>query len=89
MPGHQTTEIKIRLTRIDTEAAARRTNDRIEQHEEETEEKNERPRLRRTMMPSRRTLERRERQRALNERIRDTYFDRINGNFFPMEQIEE
>ena len=49
----------------------------------------ERPRLRRTRMPSAKVLERRERQRALNERIRDTFFDRINGNFFPKEQIEE
>ena len=49
----------------------------------------ERPRLRRTKMPSARVLERRERQRAMNERIRDTFFDRINGNFFPKEQIEE
>ena len=49
----------------------------------------ERPRLRRTRMPSAKVLERRERQRALNERIRDTFFDRINGNFFPKEQIDE
>ena len=40
-------------------------------------------------MPSAKVLERRERQRALNERIRDNYFDRINGNLFPKEQIEE
>ena len=57
--------------------------------DEKTEETDQRPRLRRTRMPPIRVLERRERQRALNERIRDTYFDRINGNFFPMEQIEE
>ena len=52
-------------------------------------EDDEPPRLRRTKMPSAKVLERRERQRAMNERIGDTFFDRINGNFFPKEQIEE
>ena len=89
MSGRNTTEIRINLTRIDTDRAARKPDDRTGKQEEKTEENDERPRLRRTMMPSRRVLERRERQRALNERIRDTYFDRINGNFFPMEQVEE
>ena len=83
------TEIRINLTRVDTKHAARRINDQAEKQDDKAEESNERPRLRRTLMPSRRVLERRERQRALNERIRDTYFDRINGNFFPMEQVEE
>ena len=89
MPGHPSNEIQIRLTRIDRNRTPQRTEDRDERSKEATEEKDERPKLRRTIMPSRRVLERRERQRALNERIRDTYYDRINGNFFPMEQIEE
>ena len=83
------TEIRINLTRIDTNHAARRVDDQAGKQDKKAEENDERPRLRRTMMPSRKVLERRERQRALNERIRDTYFDRINGNFFPMEQVEE
>ena len=89
MSGRNMTEIRINLTRIDTNNAARRVDDQAGKQDKKAEENDERPRLRRTLMPSRRVLERRERQRALNERIRDTYFDRINGNFFPMEQVEE
>ena len=79
----QRPELRLRIERIDHELEQRRDQ------EESVEETIRRPRLRRTLMPSARVLERRERQRALNERIRDTCYDRINGNFFPMEQIEE
>ena len=83
------TEIQIRLRRIENAQPTRTSPEQREQQEEKNEEIDQRPRLRRTRIPPTRVLERRERQRALNERIRDTYFDRINGNFLPMEQIEE
>ena len=83
------TGIQIRLRRIENAQPTRTSPEQREQPEEKNEEIDQRPRLRRTRIPPIRVLERRERQRALNERIRDTYFDRINGNFLPMEQIEE
>ena len=80
---------QIRIQRIDDAQKKNDTTRNPYQTIAPTTGEEERPRLRRTRMPSARVLERRERQRAMNERIRDTFFDRINGNFFPKEQIEE
>ena len=80
---------QIRIQRIDDTQKKNDTTRSAYQTIASTTGEEERPRLRRTRMPSARVLERRERQRAMNERIRDTFFDRINGNFFPKEQIEE
>ena len=80
---------QIRIRRIDDAQKKDDTNISTDRTNASTTGEEERPRLRRTKMPSARVLERRERQRAMNERIRDTFFDRINGNFFPKEQIEE
>jgi len=80
---------RILIQRIENYQGGNGTNEQSHQPEDAPNEVNERPRLRRTKMPSARVLERRERQRAMNERIRDTFFDRINGNFFPRDQIEE
>ena len=80
---------RIRIRRIDDDHKKKDAAIRDHQTSATTTGDEERPRLRRTRMPSAKVLERRERQRALNERIRDTFFDRINGNFFPREQIEE
>ena len=80
---------QIRIQRIDDAQKRNDKNKSAYQTIASTTGEEERPRLRRTKMPSARVLERRERQRAMNERIRDTFFDRINGNFFPRDQIEE
>ena len=80
---------QIRIQRIDDSRKKNDATGNPYQTTAPTTGEEERPRLRRTRMPSARVLERRERQRAMNERIRDTFFDRINGNFFPKEQIEE
>ena len=80
---------QLRIRRIEYAHRKDETNTPSHRSSGITNEEEERPRLRRTKMPSAKVLERRERQRALNERIRDNYFDRINGNFFPKEQIEE
>ena len=85
----QDLQLRINLRRIDVNLTTNRDEERNERTGEELVEETDRPRLRRTRIPPTRVLERRERQRALNERIRDTYYDRINGNYFPMEQIEE
>ena len=80
---------QIRLQRLGDAHKKNDTTIQAHQVNQTTTGEEERPRMRRTKMPSARVLERRERQRAMNERIRDTFFDRINGNFFPKEQIEE
>ena len=87
--AHQNPELRIHLQRISGDRTTEYTNQQGTKTEEGTDGQTQRPRMRRTRIPPIKVLERRERQRALNERIRDTYYDRINGNYFPMEQIEE